>query len=277
MKPDSLRRRAPQVGVAVLLLALVGCGKVADSEAVLPRVPAAVPSAAAIESTGSPAATPSQAPFAAATKPPKLVESPVPLAPVRAPTEFVGSDEDFVREVRENLEEEKVKSELSDSRLLKLGREFCSVLSGGGLLTDKVDYWAGLRELDKGSDAAIILAAQEVFCGELTDGYTRLELGEALTEPSPAEKADLARFVTALDEPDLAEKLKAMSDEQLAADAKRACGIGFHDEWWNRNTAKKVASELPDGNEMDYVVGLVTAYCPKEADDMIESLRDFAD
>lgn len=202
----------------------------------------------------------------------------MPLTANRPPADFPGDEARYVREVRENLAQDKVRTKLSDSRLLELGRELCSVLSGGGLLTDKVDHWSGFRDLAAdGSDAAIVLAARDVFCPELADGYTRLELGETLPVPTPAERADLARFVTTLDEPKLAPRLRATPDEDLAEDAETACDIDFHGEWWDATKAKRMAGSLPAEARMDYVVGLVTGYCPTRAEKMVDSLEEFAD
>lgn len=195
----------------------------------------------------------------------------------RAPADFQGDEARYVREVRANLAQDELRTKLSDDRLLELGRELCSVLSGGGLLTDKVDHWAGFRDLADGSDAAIVLAARDVLCLDLAEGYPRLQLGESLPVPTPAERADLARFVTTLDEPKLAEQLRATPDSELADDADTACGIDFQGEWWDATLAKRVAGSLPADARMDYVVGLVTGYCPAQAEEMIDSLEEFGD
>lgn len=266
---------APASMLAVLTL--TGCTAGSDPVASpsAPAVAAAPVAPAGPDPPAAPVASPkpAAAPKPAPSEPPGLI----PLAKHRPAEEFKGDEGEFVRQARVNLQREEVKSDLSDSRLLKLGREFCSVLSGGGLLTDKVDYWSGFRGLGDGPDSAVFLAAQEVFCGDLADGFTRLGLTEPPPAPTAAERADLARFVATLDEPDFAERVQSLPDTELAGDAAAACDLDFDKEWWDTRAVQRFAGSQPKEVRMDYVVGLVTAYCPDKADPMIESLEDFGD
>lgn len=255
----------------VCLVALTGCG-----QAALPPVaaPSSTPAATATgTSTPTPSGTPAPEPTPEPTPEPGVI---VPLASPRAPADFTGDDAEFVRQVRVILKQDKVSTKMSDSRLVSLGKEFCSVLSGGGLLATKVDHWAGSRDLKQGVDAAILDAARAVLCGDLADGYTRLRVSER-SDPTSAERADLARFVTALDQPDLDKLVAAISDPDVAGDAEEACAIDFDGQWWNSRAARKLEGGLPEQGRMAYVVGLVTAYCPEEADPMIDALEEWAD
>ncbi len=265
------RRRAPVRGASVLLaaVALAGCAGSADNESMFGPGPSvsAAPSTAA---KSAPPALPSAAP--SPTEAPGLI----PLAPDRPAAEFKGDENEFVRRVRDTLTEDKVKTDLSDSRLLRFGREFCSVLSGGGLLSDKVDHWAVFRGLANGPEGAIFLAS-DVLCKDQADAYERLLLTEIAPVPTAAERADLARFITALDEPDLVAKVKAIEDSDLAGDAEKACDLDFDSEWWDSAKVARLESSLPKAARMAYVVGLVTAYCPDEAGPMVDSLEDYAD
>lgn len=260
-------------GGALLLTALfvAGCGAGSAPLAAPPASPSSsVPTPLSIVGSSTPASSQTEP---APSDPPGTV----PLASPRAATEFQGDENEFVRQVRENLEQDAVETDLSDSRLLLFGRELCSVLSGGGLLTEKLDYWAGFRNLEDGPDAAILLAAQEVFCRALTEDFTNLQLRENSVSPTAAERADLARFVTALDEPDLGGRVGAIEDRDLERDAAKACTLDLNTEWWESGAVARLESSLPEKARMAYVVGLVTAYCPDEADDMVEALEDFGD
>ena len=254
---------------AVAVISTVALAACASGSSAL--APGPVPSVAANPSSAPKTAASPATTAPAPTDPPGLV----PLAPHRAPADFTGDDAEFVRQVRGNLEQEKVTSTLSDSRLLSLGREFCSVLSGGGLLTDKVEHWVGSRDLKEGADVAIVLAAHDALCGDLTDGYNRLQLSE-VTVPTDAERADLARFITTLDQPVLEKSVAEISDSDLSGDAADACELDFDDEWWNSTEARKLEGGLPELARMSYVVGLVTAFCPDVADQLIDSLEDWA-
>lgn len=261
--------RAVAGGCAVLLTALAaaGCGAGAGPVAAPPA-----PSSAPVPAVG--ASSPKSSPTRPEpTDPPGLV----PLTAPRAAAESQGDETEFVRQVRENLEQDEVETKLSDSRLLLFGRELCSVLSGGGLLADKVDYWAGFRNLEDGPDAAIVLAANGVFCRALTEDFTSLQLQENAASPTAAERGDLARFVTVLDEPDLGTRVGAIEDPDLERDAAKACALDFGSEWWESGEVARLESSLPEKARMAYVVGLVTAYCPDEADEMIEALEAFGD
>lgn len=252
----------------VALLALSACASGSDA---LP--PVSEPSVTG--ATAAPKKSTAPAPATTPAPPPSEDPGMIPLAPHRAPTEFTGDEAEFVRQVRGTLAEEKADATMSDSRLLTLGREFCSVLSGGGLLTDKVDHWVVFRELKKGVDDAIVLAAQAVFCADLTENYSRLQLSE-LAEPTTAERADLARFITTMDQPSLEKKVESITDHDLAGDANAACELNFKSEWWNSSAAGKLEDGLGEQGRMAYVVGLVTAFCPDDSDDMIDSLEDWA-
>jgi hypothetical protein len=269
-------RRSAVRGATALVgaLLLAACSAGSGENALPPPVGVATQTP---KSTASKAAAPlapkvtvTPASTQAEPEPPGLV----PLAAPRAPSEFAGDEGEFVRAARGTLTEEKVKTKLSDSKLLTLGREFCSVLSGGGLLTTKVDHWAGSRDLKKGVDTAIVLAAQRALCGDLIEGYTRLQSSE-YPEPTAAEKADLARFVTALDQPDLHPVIAQIADADVAGDAADACAMDLDSEWWNSSEAKRLEGGLTEQGRMAYVVGLVSAYCPDRVDRVIDSLEDW--
>lgn len=268
------RRSAVRAAAALVgALLLAACSAGSGENALPPPVGVATQTP---KSTASKAAAPLAPKVTVTPATPTEPEQPglVPLAAPRAPSEFAGDETEFVRAARGTLTEEKVETKLSDSKLLTLGREFCSVLSGGGLLTTKVDHWAGSRDLKKGVDAAIVLAAQRALCADLIEGYTRLQSSE-YPEPTAAEKADLARFVTALDQPDLHPVIAQITDPDVAGDAADACAMDYDSEWWNSSAAKRLEGGLTAQGRMAYVVGLVSAYCPDRVDRVIDSLEDW--
>ena len=101
-------------------------------------------------------------------------------------------DEHFLAVARGLLIALDTEAPASDARLVEVGREVCSLLSGGGAVASKLDMYAGQHDYaEEGWTAAVVGGIQE-FCPELGPGYFADRRG-----PLPmttAEKLDLFRF-----------------------------------------------------------------------------------
>jgi hypothetical protein len=118
----------------------------------------------------------------------------IPVGPQTAPDDFPGDDEHFLAVARGLLIALDTEAPASDQRLVAAGREFCSLLSGGGAVASKLDMYAGQRNYAEEGWTAVILAGIQEYCPELGPGYFADRSG-----PLPmtsAEKLDLFRYAT---------------------------------------------------------------------------------
>lgn len=151
----------------------------------------------------------------------------VPIAKPKQPSEFVGNDDEFLRRVRKNFDRSDVTRAISDQTLVTLAREFCSVLSGGGMLASKVDFWGGFYHLDNPLSGAMFLAAFDVYCPDLAEGYVRIRTGSQTAEPTVQERADLARFTATFHQPGAVRPIARMSDADVERAAAIVCNVRF--------------------------------------------------
>ena len=167
------------------------------------------------------------------------------------------------------LDSRKKKTDFSDEKLIRLGREFCSVLSGGGLLASKVDYWAGVNHLGDGpsrSDVEIFYAAWDAYCPEFRDGYAKVRLGKQSADPTGPERADLARFVAVTKFPRFIEQVRVLSDAEIRAAGSKLCGLPLKRGWSRTKQVQALVSGLPDDIRPFYLIGLGLAYCEERID-----------
>ena len=195
--------------------------------------------------------------------PPAPPPARIALAPQRPAEFFPGSDQSFLGAVRQELDG--VEAPASDADMVDRGRELCSVLSGGGAVADKVDFWSGSFDLGDPAWDAVFRAATTTYCRELADGF-RADRTEEI-EPTAAERADLARFVvrqglgvTAFD---------TASDAEVADDAEGSCQTVRADP---ETLGRWVDSG--DLSPLMHALGAVTAYCPELSDHVRSTLSD---
>jgi hypothetical protein len=199
--------------------------------------------------TAGPASVPPTAPTASAGKG-EVVE--VPITTPRPPSDFDGAEahaaayDDFVEQ-----------NAIADARpageAYGLTQEVCSILSGGGAVTAKVDYWAGTTGFAAGESLPVIASAS-ALCPDELDAYTRQRDGAAPS--TPAVKADLARFYVLQPTGSLG-LLDGLTDEEVAAAAETEC-----------TALADLDGPLPAPNDDQQraaqvrTVALALAYCP---------------
>lgn len=233
--------------VLLLALALAACGSSDDTDT------------SEVEAAASP--TPTDTVIA------------VPVTAEKQPSDFSGDDSVFIKRVHGYLDRRKKKTDLSDAEMVKLGREFCSVTSGGGMLADKVDFWAGARGLsDESADVEIFYAAWDAYCPEFRDGYTKVRLSAKTARPTSAETADLIRFVTTFRHPDADARLAAVSDSEVAQAGGRFCAMRLEAEWPSSRIVGRLIGAIPEEVREYYLLALTLGYCPDRSDAVAKAL-----
>jgi hypothetical protein len=114
--------------------------------------------------------------------------------PSTAPEDFSGDDEHFLAVARCLLIALETDAPASDPRPVTVGREICSLLSGGGAVASKLDMYAGQHDYAEKGWSAVIFGGIQAYCPELGPGYFADRSG-----PLPmtaAEKLDLFRYAT---------------------------------------------------------------------------------
>lgn len=173
----------------------------------------------------SPSARPS--PEASSSSDPSVIPAPtaapsfdpnarIPVGPTTPPDSFPGDDEKFLARTRGVLVARSTDAPGADSELVQVGREFCSLLSGGGAVAEKLNLYGGQRNMVEEGWTAVIIAAIETYCPQLGDGYYADRTNPP--ETTSNEKADLARYAIRAFKPNA-----RLSDTRIARLADAAC------------------------------------------------------
>ncbi len=169
----------------------------------------------------------------AAVSPLAATKGPVsaPITKRVRPSAFRGDDSAYVRQVHTFLDERSVTSPYSDAELVERGRDFCSVISGGGLLAEKVDFWAGFTSIDLDTSVHVFKAAGSVYCPKAFSAYVDLRLAGNTGKPTAREKADLVRFDASVGSGSFATPVDRVSDSRILRDGRRLCSTEFTRGW----------------------------------------------
>lgn len=197
----------------------------------------------------------------------------VPITKPTQPSGFAGDDDEFVRVVHEYFDKADVTAQMSDRTLVTVGREFCFVLSGGGMLADKVDFWAGTRHLENGPDVPIFSAAWDVYCPDLAEGYRRIRLGSRSQEPTARQRVDLATFVATLHQPGGVPSIERMSTTEVERAAATLCRMSFDTGWERTPPVVRLTRPVPQAARLQYLAGLALGFCPDVTSEMMASLQ----
>ena len=232
--------------LVTLCLASAGCDSSGE------RGPGAEPAATSDCSTASPA--PSQSVVPAPTALPTYApDARIPLAPQTAPEDFAGDDEHFLAVTRGLLIALDEEAPAADPRLVTVGREVCSLLSGGGAVAAKLDFYAGQRSMSEDGWTAVIGAAIQTYCPDLGPGYFADRDG-----PLPmtsAEQADLVRYVVRAGVGDDAD----VPDDQILRLSRKVCGLLDS----SPDRLPNLVGEGTGRNTAVVVFAVVLAYCPE--------------
>lgn len=183
----------PSLALALSVLLVAGCSSDgSDSASPAPSSPSSPASASASATTSS---TATSAP--ATTSPAPPAEGAIPIGAPRDPASFQGSDQDFLTTASELLGKVEEKQPVTDKSAIAIGREYCSVISSGGQVASKVDFWSGQRGyLGVPAYDALLRAAGRIYCPDLEKSY--LAASASPTPPTEVEKVDLMRFIGSL-------------------------------------------------------------------------------
>jgi hypothetical protein len=153
----------------------------------------------------------------------------------------------------------------ADARLVTVGREVCSLLSGGGAVATKLDFYAGQRSMSEDGWTAVIGAAIQTYCPDLGPGYFADRDGP-LPMTSP-EQADLVRYLVRAGAGEDAD----LRDEQILRLSHKVCGL--------LDTSPERLPTVPDGAGRTtalVVFAVVNAYCPEHGGELEQLLSSSA-
>jgi hypothetical protein len=192
----------------------------------------------------------------------------VPVTKAKQPSGFPGDDKEFLRRVDGYLLKSGVTTEMNDRTRVAYGRQFCAILSGGGMVAGKVDFWGGTIQIERGPDAAIFVAALDIYCPELAAGYTRIRRGSQTKRPTVAQSADLARFVMTLHHPNVVPAAEALSTRILQRTASEYCKETADLDWPSTPEVVRTANRLPRPGRLLLLVGLTLGFCPETGEQL---------
>jgi len=142
-----------------------------------------------------------------------------PVVEALPPNSFPGDDEVFL-DLYGTYREITKEADRSDEAVA-LARRFCSIISGGGLVADKVDYWGAYSQFPD-SAGALLTAAGESYCPAFFAAYTRVRGSDEPAPSTAAEKVDMTRFAFSVvgARPEL-----NLSDAAIARQAGEVCAL----------------------------------------------------
>lgn len=169
---------------------------------------------------------------------------------------FSGDDTAFATELADLLEELSLPAPVDDTTAVSIGKDFCSVLSGGGLLARKVDFWADQHQYAGHDYASIFQAALDQYCHNFLDAYlTERTVTRKATVP---EEVDVVRFVGDTGLRDGA--FDALPDDRIATEGAATC---------RQLTAEPELLATLVGNaaadDRALLTGYVLGFCPEVA------------
>ncbi|CAN5416766.1 hypothetical protein BH11ACT8_BH11ACT8_24280 [soil metagenome] len=210
-------------------------------------------------STATTGSTPGEDP-APSTAPPTSSGVRPPIGTPTQAADWSGDDATYLSRLTDALTTAGQDGIGTDAESIALGRDFCTVVSGGGLVVDKVQFWASQFGIDASIDE-VASSAGATYCPDLAARYA-----EVVAEPEPgpvtkAERADLFRFVVTrtTDDPTA---VGDASDRQIEGRAADFCA--------RLRAPRASLGELANLDPADpeellqaaYAIGLGLSYCP---------------
>ena len=215
--------------------------------------------AGACSSDAEPDASPSADPTSSTTPSGPDTVRP-PIGETTQPADWPGDDAAYLALLDAGLTEAGYDPVGTDNESIALGRDFCTVISGGGLIGDKVEFFSTEYGIVDGTQE-IADAAGPTYCPEAYAAYVAVR---AETSPGPGtdvERADLFRFVVRRSTGDPT-AVTEVTDATIRARASDFCDrLGEPDADLSNLTSLN-PNDPEERLQGAYLVGLGLSYCP---------------
>jgi len=192
----------------------------------------------------------------------------VPISRPREPDDFPGNDGDLIRAFEVHVTHFEVAQKPSEQSVIEYAREFCSVLSGGGLLAEKVNGWGGASRIPTDVDVPVFLAALDVYCAEYAQEYANVRAEGDKVEPSESELADLVRFFAGLPGTVGVSKLEAIPDEEILLRSENMCSAPGGFQALSPSAIRQLTESVPRSSQRGFAGGLVMIECPERVEEL---------
>lgn len=218
----------------------------------------------ACSSDSEPAAddTPSSTPTSEATSSTAAGSDPVrpPISDTTLPADWPGDDDAYLALLAEELAEAGLDPVGTDDESVALGRDLCTVLSGGGLIGDKVEFFSTEYGIVDGTQQ-IADAAGPTYCPAPYAAYVAVRAETSPGAGTATERADLFRFIVrrSTRDPTAVAEVTDVKIREQAADFCARLRKPDADLSQLTTLNPNVPAELLQGA---YAVGLGLSYCP---------------
>lgn len=183
-----------------------------------------------------------------------------PISDTTAPADWPGDDAQYLTLLDEGLTAAGYDPVGTDDESVALGRDLCTVISGGGLVGDKVEFFSTEYGIVDGTQE-IADAAGQVYCPEPYAAYVKVRAETAPGPGTDVERADLFRFVVRRSTGDPT-AVTDVTDAKIRERAADFCDRLSEPDADLSNLTSLNPNDPEERLQGAYLVGLGLSYCP---------------